>query len=53
MRKFLLKLLLKEETLWKTAGDMAERHYERDSGDYDELHEKLFYWIKCGIFKDY
>lgn len=52
----LLKLLLPEETLWEMAGNISERFVEKyddkmeTTGEYDDLQEKMFYWIKCGIF---
>lgn len=30
---------------WIIAGNIAERFYEKDTGEYDDLQEKLYYWI--------
>lgn len=51
MRKLILKWLISDEKLWTIAGDIALRFHDKETGEYDDLQDKLYYWIKCGLFK--
>jgi hypothetical protein len=56
IKQRLIKFLVPEERIWEVAGDIAERFYEKDTieqNDYEDLQEKLSYWIECGIYKLY
>lgn len=56
-KKIILKYLIKDSQIWEMSGDIAERFcdkYSDDSmkettGQYDDLREKFYYWIKCGL----
>jgi len=37
--------------LFIVCGDIAERFHDKGSGDYDDLQEKLFYWVSIGLSK--
>ena len=30
---------------WKVSGNIAERFHDKDTGEYDCLRDKLYYWI--------
>jgi hypothetical protein len=50
MKKYLLKILLPDAKLWDMAGMIASRFTDMDDGAYDDLQEKLYNWIKFGIY---
>lgn len=37
---------------WKMSGNIAERFHKKDLAEYDDLQERLYYWITEGI-KDF
>ncbi len=51
MKAYIINYLLKKyaDKLWVMSGDIAGRFHEKDSGDYDDLQEKLNSWITEGI----
>ena len=54
MTKRIVNYLLKKYTkkLWNMAGNIANRFHDKKTGEYDDLQEKLYYWITSGI-KDF
>jgi len=48
IKKLCLKII-GDKPFFKIAGDIAERFHDKDTGDYDDLKEKLYYWIKSGL----
>jgi hypothetical protein len=35
--------------IWRMAGDITERFCSKDTGEYDDLQEKLYGWIMDGL----
>ena len=46
-----MRKLLPNTKLWGIAGDIADRFHEKGSAEYDDLQEKMYKWIKMGIYK--
>jgi len=42
---FLMKRRVIAKEFWKLSGCIAERFAEKDSGEYDDLRYKIYYWI--------
>ena len=51
MRKRIIKYLLEKykDKLWLMSGNIAERFHGKDDGAYDDLQDKLYYWITKDI----
>ena len=50
MKKIILKYLLdKNHILWEVCGNIALRFHDKEDGAYDDLQEKLYYWIRQGL----
>ena len=51
MNKWLIKYFLKkyDHKIWLMCGDIAERFHDKETGDYYDLQDKLYYWILSGI----
>lgn len=46
-----MRKLLPDIKLWGIAGDIAERFHDKDSAEYDDLQEKMWSWIRWGIYE--
>ena len=51
MKKNLTKILLYflKDDIWEVCGNISERFYDRDDGNWDDLQEKLYYWFTAGL----
>lgn len=43
---------INSDNFYNLAGNIAERFTNKDSGEYDDLKDRLYYWITVGI-KDF
>jgi len=51
MKQYIIKKLLPDAKLWKIAGNIAERFHDKETGEYDDLQDKMYIWIKMGIYE--
>lgn len=51
MKRFFVKIMLRviKKDLWIVCGNISLRFHDKGDGAYDDLQDKLYYWITSGL----
>lgn len=54
MKKLIITYILNKysKEFWLLSGNIAQRFHDKDTGEYDDLQDRFYYWITQGI-KDF
>ncbi len=53
LKLWILKKLINEKDIYSIAGNIASRFFDIDSGNHDDLQEKMWSWIRFGLYNKF